>query len=128
MRLIVTNTGSYPRIGSSPETQRHRQAFARRERGERFETAPFTKDLSLGVLDVHSHVVETPDQVTPRIQRGLDVLSAERIWVDPDCGLKTRTVDETRHKLEAMMTAVRHARATAGAAPRAPECAPALRA
>ena len=91
-----------------------------------FGTAPFTKDLSLGVLDVHSHVVETPDQVTPRIQRGLDVLSAERIWVDPDCGLKTRTVDETRHKLEAMMTAVRKARATAGAAPRPAEYAPAL--
>jgi 5-methyltetrahydropteroyltriglutamate--homocysteine methyltransferase len=80
-----------------------------------FGTAPFTKDLSLGVLDVHSHVVETPDQVAPRIQRGLEVLSADRIWVDPDCGLKTRTVEEARHKLAAMMTAVREARVRAGA-------------
>jgi 5-methyltetrahydropteroyltriglutamate--homocysteine methyltransferase len=80
-----------------------------------FGTAPFTKDLSLGVLDVHSHVVETPDQVAPRIQRGLEVLSADRIWVDPDCGLKTRTVEEARDKLAAMMTAVREARVRAGA-------------
>jgi 5-methyltetrahydropteroyltriglutamate--homocysteine methyltransferase len=39
------------------------------------------------------------------------VLPADRIWVDPDCGLKTRTVDESRAKLDVMMTAVRAARA-----------------
>ena len=44
--------------------------------------------------------------------RGATVLPAERIWVDPDCGLKTRTVDEARGKLAAMMTAVREVRAT----------------
>jgi 5-methyltetrahydropteroyltriglutamate--homocysteine methyltransferase len=40
------------------------------------------------------------------------VLPAERIWVDPDCGLKTRTVEESRGKLAVMMTAVREVRAT----------------
>jgi len=34
MRLILTNTGSYPRIGDAPDAQRHRRAYARRERGE----------------------------------------------------------------------------------------------
>ena len=34
MRFIVASTGSYPRIGDAPEAQRHRQAYARRERGE----------------------------------------------------------------------------------------------
>jgi 5-methyltetrahydropteroyltriglutamate--homocysteine methyltransferase len=75
-----------------------------------FEKDPFIKDLSLGVLDVHSHVVEAADEVRARIRRGTAVLPADRIWVDPDCGLKTRTVEETRAKLGAMMTAVRAAR------------------
>jgi 5-methyltetrahydropteroyltriglutamate--homocysteine methyltransferase len=78
----------------------------------RFEKNPFTKDLSLGVLDVHHHGVEPPAEVKARIMRGATVLPAERIWVDPDCGLKTRTVDEARGKLAAMMTAVREVRAT----------------
>src|SRR5262245_18323109 len=77
-----------------------------------FEKNPFTKDLSLGVLDVHSHTVEPPADVKARIMRGVSVLPADRIWVDPDCGLKTRTVDESRGKLAAMMTAVREVRAT----------------
>jgi 5-methyltetrahydropteroyltriglutamate--homocysteine methyltransferase len=77
-----------------------------------FEKNPFTKDLSLGVLDVHSHAVEPPAEVKARIMRGATVLPAERIWVDPDCGLKTRTVDEARGKLAAMMIAVREVRAT----------------
>ena len=79
-----------------------------------FEKDPFTKDLSLGVLDVHSHVVESVDEVRGRIRRGAGVLPADRIWVDPDCGLKTRTVEESRGKLAAMMAAVRSARTEAG--------------
>jgi 5-methyltetrahydropteroyltriglutamate--homocysteine methyltransferase len=77
-----------------------------------FEKNPFTKDLSLGVLDVHSHVVESAAKVRGRIERGIGVLPAERIWVDPDCGLKTRTVEESRGKLAAMMAAVREIRST----------------
>jgi 5-methyltetrahydropteroyltriglutamate--homocysteine methyltransferase len=42
------------------------------------------------------------------------VLPKERIWVDPDCGLKTRTVEEARAKLGAMMAAVREVRAALG--------------
>ena len=79
-----------------------------------FEKDPFTKDLSLGVLDVHTHVVESVDEVRGRIRRGAGVLPADRIWVDPDCGLKTRTVEESRGKLAAMMAAVRSARTEAG--------------
>ena len=79
-----------------------------------FKKDPFTKDLSLGVLDVHSHTVEGAGDVQGRIRRGTSVLPADRIWVDPDCGLKTRTVEESRAKLGAMMAAVRAARAELG--------------
>jgi 5-methyltetrahydropteroyltriglutamate--homocysteine methyltransferase len=79
-----------------------------------FKKDPFTKDLSLGVLDVHSHTVEAAGDVQGRIRRGTSVLPTDRIWVDPDCGLKTRTVEESRAKLSAMMAAVRAARAELG--------------
>jgi 5-methyltetrahydropteroyltriglutamate--homocysteine methyltransferase len=79
-----------------------------------FRKDPFTKDLSLGVLDVHTHTVEAAGDVQGRIRRGTSVLPADRIWVDPDCGLKTRTVEESRAKLSAMMAAVRAARAELG--------------
>lgn len=75
-----------------------------------FEKDPFTKDLSLGVLDVHSHRIESPSDIRSRVLRGVRVLPPDRIWVDPDCGLKTRTVEESRAKLEAMLTAVRQIR------------------
>jgi 5-methyltetrahydropteroyltriglutamate--homocysteine methyltransferase len=74
---------------------------------EMFKTYPFTKELGLGVLDVHTHVVETVEQVKERILRALEYLPAEQIMVDPDCGLKTRTWEEAKDKLVAMMEAVK---------------------
>jgi 5-methyltetrahydropteroyltriglutamate--homocysteine methyltransferase len=79
-----------------------------------FEKDPFTKDLSFGVLDVHSHAVETPGVVKERIEKALQVLRPETLWVDPDCGLKTRTVEEAQGKLRAMVKAVREVRQSMG--------------
>ncbi|MFQ5846557.1 MAG: methionine synthase [Candidatus Methylomirabilales bacterium] len=79
-----------------------------------FEKDPFTKDLSFGVLDVHSHAVETPAMVKERIEKALQVIRSEALWVDPDCGLKTRTVEEAQGKLRAMVAAVREVRQAVG--------------
>jgi len=79
-----------------------------------FEKDPFTKDLSLGVLDVHSHTIEAVEQVRERIMRGARVLPVDRLWVDPDCGLKTRTAEEAVGKIRVMVTAVREARQSVG--------------
>ena len=75
---------------------------------------PKEKEVALGVLDVHSHVVETVDQVKAGIKRGLEVLPPERLYIDPDCGLKTRTWDEVADKLRVMMQGVREVRAELG--------------
>jgi 5-methyltetrahydropteroyltriglutamate--homocysteine methyltransferase len=80
---------------------------------EMFRRDPFTKDLSVGVLDVHSHEVETPEAVRTRIEKALQLLSKESLWIDPDCGLKTRTIDEAKGKLINMVDAVRRLRAEA---------------
>lgn len=77
-----------------------------------FATHPFTKDLSFGVVDVHDHALEEPDVVRERVERAVSVLPAEQVWVDPDCGLKTRTVDETIGKLRLVVDAARTVRST----------------
>ena len=81
---------------------------------DRFKAQPFTKEIGYGVLDVHSHKVETKDEVKQGILRGLEVLKPEQMYVDPDCGLKTRTMDEAFAKLEVMVAAVREVRAERG--------------
>ena len=67
----------------------------------------FDKDLPMGVVDVHTHAVESLDEVKAGIKKGLEVLPPERLYIDPDCGLKTRTWDEAEAKLRVMTQAVR---------------------
>ena len=76
-----------------------------------FAKYPFTKEIGLGVVDVHRHTVETKEEVVERIKRALDVFpTASKIYVDPDCGLKTRTVEEARAKLKVCVDAAREVR------------------
>jgi 5-methyltetrahydropteroyltriglutamate--homocysteine methyltransferase len=75
---------------------------------------PDDKSIGLGVLDVHNHRVETVDEVVEGINKALEVLPPERIYVDPDCGLKTRTWDEAAAKLKVMVEAVKRVKAEHG--------------
>ncbi len=81
---------------------------------DRFRAQAFTKEIGYGVLDVHSHRIESKDEVKKGILRGLQVLKPEQMYVDPDCGLKTRTVEEAFAKLEVMVAAVREVREEQG--------------
>jgi 5-methyltetrahydropteroyltriglutamate--homocysteine methyltransferase len=78
---------------------------------ELLQKARHTKEISLGVVDVHSHVVEEERVVEQRLRRALEILPKEAIWVDPDCGLKTRTVDEAIAKMLSVVTAAKALRA-----------------
>jgi 5-methyltetrahydropteroyltriglutamate--homocysteine methyltransferase len=79
-----------------------------------YRTAPFTKGISVGVIDVHSHVIEDEDTVVGWIKKALDVFEPEKMWIDPDCGMKTRTVEESIAKLEVMVSAVRRVKSELG--------------
>ena len=74
---------------------------------ELFTQYPYTKDISLGVVDVHSHLVEEEPVVEQRLRQALEILPKEAIWVDPDCGLKTRTVEEAIAKMQSVATAAK---------------------
>lgn len=76
-----------------------------------FKTAAFTKDIGLGVVDAHSHRVETAEEVADGIRRTLEVIPAEQVYISPDCGLKTRTTEETIGKLRSMVEGARLVRA-----------------
>jgi 5-methyltetrahydropteroyltriglutamate--homocysteine methyltransferase len=76
-----------------------------------FKTAPFTKDIGLGVVDAHSHRVESVEEVADGIRQTLRVIPADQVHISPDCGLKTRTVEETVGKLRVMVDAARLVRA-----------------
>jgi 5-methyltetrahydropteroyltriglutamate--homocysteine methyltransferase len=73
---------------------------------DEFSEHPFTKYVGLGISDVHSHELEPVEALVDGIRRALKFIPPERIFVDPDCGLKTRTVDEAKEKLTNIKKAV----------------------
>jgi len=77
---------------------------------EIFKHPKFTKEIAVGVLDVHSHIIEKKDEVKENIRKALDVFPIEKVYIDPDCGLKTRTPEEAEAKLKVMVKAVREIR------------------
>lgn len=78
---------------------------------EQFKRYPFTKDITFGVVDVHSHVIEDVDLIRGRIEKALEYLPLDAVWIDPDCGLKTRSVEEAKQKMENIQKAVEQVRA-----------------
>ena len=73
----------------------------------RKDPLPQNMSLSMGVTDVHSHVIEGVEEIKAGIKKGLEVLPPERLYIDPDCGLKTRQEDEAIAKLRNIVQAVR---------------------
>ncbi|WP_433058044.1 5-methyltetrahydropteroyltriglutamate--homocysteine S-methyltransferase [Dactylosporangium sp. CS-033363] len=58
-----------------------------------------------GVYDIHSPRIPGVDEVVKRLRGALEVIPAGRLWVNPDCGLKTRTYDEVRAALANVVAA-----------------------
>jgi 5-methyltetrahydropteroyltriglutamate--homocysteine methyltransferase len=72
---------------------------------ELFDKDPFTKELAIGIVDVHSHQTETVAMAAEGIRKGLRYVSKERLLPHPDCGLKTRTVEESEEKCRVVVEA-----------------------
>lgn len=70
-----------------------------------FGRRAFTKDISFGVVDVHTHLLETVEAAQARLRRAVEIMPEEAIWVDPDCGLKTRTTEESLAKMSVTVAA-----------------------
>lgn len=68
-------------------------------------------DVGPGVYDVHSPRVPSPEEIEALLGQARRALPADRLWVNPDCGLKTRRWEEVRAALAAMVAAARRLRA-----------------
>ncbi|HEY5439961.1 MAG TPA: 5-methyltetrahydropteroyltriglutamate--homocysteine S-methyltransferase [Gemmatimonadaceae bacterium] len=67
-----------------------------------------------GVYDVHSPAIPAAGDIEHLLSNALAVLSPGQLWVNPDCGLKTRRWEEVRPALEAMVTAAKRMRLSHG--------------
>ncbi|MFY4775427.1 5-methyltetrahydropteroyltriglutamate--homocysteine S-methyltransferase [Metabacillus sp. RGM 3146] len=75
-----------------------------------FHDFHYSKDIGLGVYDIHSPRIPSVQEMTAVIKNCLKVLPAERFWVNPDCGLKTRTEEEVIRSLKHMTEAAQSVR------------------
>ncbi len=70
----------------------------------------FTHGVGPGVYDIHSPRVPSVGEVADLLQRAADALPLRQVWVNPDCGLKTRGYDETVDSLRNLVSATREVR------------------
>ncbi|MEI6891943.1 MAG: 5-methyltetrahydropteroyltriglutamate--homocysteine S-methyltransferase [Pontiella sp.] len=76
-----------------------------------FETSPYPNDIGPGVWDIHSPRVPSEEEIFDLLQRARNVIPDDRLWVNPDCGLKTRAWPETKASLQNMVAATQRLRA-----------------
>jgi 5-methyltetrahydropteroyltriglutamate--homocysteine methyltransferase len=75
-----------------------------------FNQKQYPNDIGPGVYDIHSPRVPDAEEIAALLRKALTVLRPEQLWVNPDCGLKTRGWDEVRAALRNMVAATRRVR------------------
>ncbi len=78
---------------------------------EVFKEFDYRNEIGPGVYDIHSPRVPPVEEMAAQLQASLGVLAQSQVWVNPDCGLKTRTYDECVPALRNMVEAARKVRA-----------------
>ena len=75
-----------------------------------FEKFKYPNEVGPGVYDIHSPRVPTKDEMKELIKKASKLIDSKRVWVNPDCGLKTRGWLETTAALEKMVEAAKELR------------------
>jgi 5-methyltetrahydropteroyltriglutamate--homocysteine methyltransferase len=75
-----------------------------------WEKTGYRNDIGPGVYDIHSPRIPSVDEMVELLHEAAHVLRPEQIWVNPDCGLKTRTWDEIDPSLRNMVQAAKQLR------------------
>ncbi|RRE02078.1 5-methyltetrahydropteroyltriglutamate--homocysteine S-methyltransferase [Mycobacteroides abscessus subsp. massiliense] len=73
----------------------------------------FSNSVGPGVYDIHSPRVPSTEEMATSLREALKAVPAQRLWVNPDCGLKTRKVDEVTSSLANLVAAAASVRADA---------------
>jgi 5-methyltetrahydropteroyltriglutamate--homocysteine methyltransferase len=75
-----------------------------------WERTGYRQEIGPGVYDIHSPRVPSTEEMAGLLEAAADVLDREQLWVNPDCGLKTRAWPETEQSLRNMVQAARQLR------------------
>lgn len=75
-----------------------------------FKKVGYKQEVGPGVYDIHSPRIPSVAEITKQIKLLLEVLPKEQLWINPDCGLKTRKWDEVKPSLINMVEAVKQVR------------------
>ncbi len=78
---------------------------------EAFVNFKYPNQIGPGVYDIHSPRVPKQEEMVALLRKALEVLKPEQVWVNPDCGLKTRGWKEVEPALHAMVAATKQLRA-----------------
>jgi 5-methyltetrahydropteroyltriglutamate--homocysteine methyltransferase len=76
-----------------------------------FVDEAYPRHIGPGVYDIHSPRVPSEEEIKARIEEMLQYLKPDQLWIDPDCGLKTRQWKETKAALTNMVNAAKFYRA-----------------
>lgn len=71
-----------------------------------FKEVGYKQEVGPGVYDIHSPRIPSVEEIVEQIKLLLEVLPKEQLWINPDCGLKTRKWEEVKPSLENMVKAV----------------------
>jgi 5-methyltetrahydropteroyltriglutamate--homocysteine methyltransferase len=70
----------------------------------------YPNDIGPGVYDIHSPRVPSVAEIENLLRKAMKLIPVGQLWVNPDCGLKTRNWDETIQSLKNMVQAARNIR------------------
>lgn len=77
-----------------------------------FRDHAYPNEIGPGVYDIHSPSIPSSEEMHALLERALEVIDPDKLWVNPDCGLKTRRWEEVEPALRGMVEAAAQVRAT----------------
>ena len=108
---IIAEIGAMDADVISIETSRSQMELL-----DAFGGGRWSGEVGPGVYDIHAPRVPSVEEMETLLRKAAEKLSPEQIWVNPDCGLKTRGWEEVRAALANMVAAAKRVRADLGAA------------
>jgi len=73
-----------------------------------FDQFHYPNEIGPGVYDIHSPNIPSVESIIHLMEKAAQRIPAERLWVNPDCGLKTRNWEEVKPALRNMIAASRY--------------------
>ena len=77
-----------------------------------FKKTGYKNEIGPGVYDIHSPRVPSVEEISQQVTSLIKVFPIDQLWINPDCGLKTRKWEEVKPALKNMVEAVKNIRAT----------------